>query len=98
MHHIATDINTEIIKIQLLLEEKLKGEYSKNKMKSFWLLPSSIEPNGTNFHPFFTPLFSFAIESYIYKTDFRGGLSKKISLLSPLVIGSKLTFISSSGR
>ena len=26
--------------------------------------------NGTNFHPFFTPFFSFAIESYIlYETD-----------------------------
>ena len=77
MHHIATDINTEIIKIQLLLQEKLKGGYSKNKMKSFWLLPSSIEPNGTNFHPFFTPLFSFAIESHTYEMDFTPGLSQK---------------------
>ena len=25
--------------------------------------------NGTNFLPFFTPFFSFAIESYIYETD-----------------------------
>ena len=39
---------------------------------------------------FFTPLFSLAIESYIYETDF--------TLLSPVIIGSKLTFISSSGR
>ena len=40
--------------------------------------------------PFFIPLFSFEIEYYIYETDF--------TLLSPLIIGSKLTFISSSGR
>ena len=40
---------------------------------------------------FFTPLFSFAIESYIYETDFTLGLIK-ISLLSPLMIGSKLSF------
>ena len=35
MHHIATDINTEIIKIQLLLQEKLKGEYSKKQNEIF---------------------------------------------------------------
>ena len=48
---------------------------------------------------FVTPLFSFAIESYMYETDFKLGLSQKYHLvLSPLIIGSKLTVISSSGR
>ena len=37
-------------------------------------------------------LFSFAIVSYIDETDFTLGLSQKISLLSPLIIGSKLSF------
>ena len=31
----------------------------------------------TNIHPFFTPLFSVAIESYVYETDFTLGLSQK---------------------
>ena len=39
----------------------------------------------------FPSIFSFAIESYIYETDFTWSQSK-ISFLSPLIIGSKLTF------
>ena len=46
---------------------------------------------GTFGHPFLTPLFSFAIESYIYETDFTLGLSQKYHL-SLLIIGSQLTF------
>ena len=33
--------------------------------------------NSHNFQEFFTPFFSFAIESYIYETDFALGLSQK---------------------
>ena len=33
--------------------------------------------NGTNSHPFFTPLFSFEIESLLYETDFILGLTVK---------------------
>ena len=37
---------------------------------------------------FFTPLFSFAIESYIHETDFTlGHAQAKMSPLSPLIIG-----------
>ena len=43
--------------------------------------PLSVAPppplNGYDFHPFFTPLFSFAIESYIYETGFTLGLIQK---------------------
>jgi len=28
---------------------------------------------GTNFHPFFTQLFSFIIESYLYENEFTPG-------------------------
>ena len=46
----------------------------------------------------FLPHFiSFAIESYLYETDFKPGPSQK-SLLSPLIIGSKLTYSGWSDR
>ena len=42
------------------------GRCSNNQNGNLrWYLPL-----GTNFQTFFTPLFSFAIESYIYETDF----------------------------
>ena len=45
----------------------------------------------------FLPPFFFAIESYLYETDFTPGLSQ-IIILSPLIIGSKLTFAGSCDR
>ena len=46
----------------------------------------------TNFHPFFTLLFSFAIKSYTYKTDFTPGSSQnyhsEVLLLRSLLISS----------
>ena len=38
--------------------------------------------NGTNFHPFLPHFFSFAIESYLYETDFTIGFSKNITFKS----------------
>ena len=37
-----------------------------------WYLPLGVDPplNGTNFQTFLPHFFSFAIESYIYETDF----------------------------
>ena len=32
--------------------------------------------NGTNFYPFFTPLFSIAIEYYLHEMDFTPGPSQ----------------------
>ena len=59
------------------------GTESKNQNGNLrWHLPLGVDPpphhslNGTNFHPFFTPLFSFAIESYLYETDFTTGPSQ----------------------
>ena len=75
----------------------LRGSNNQNGNLK-WILPIGVGPppplptlNSKNFQIFFTPLFSFAIESYIYETDFTLGLIK-ISLLSPLMIGSKLSF------
>ena len=51
--------------------------------------------NGTNFQTFFTPLFFFC--NWILHI-WNGFYTSKISLSSPLIIGSKLTFISSTGR
>ena len=48
--------------------------------------------NGTNFQTFYYPIFSFAVESYIYETDVTLGLSQ-ISLLSPLIIGSNIDIL-----
>ena len=72
-------------------------EVSNNQNKDLrWIFPLSVglpppPLNGHNFQTFFTPLFSFAIDSYMDETDFALGLSQKYHL-------SKLTFISSSGR
>ena len=51
--------------------------------------------NGKISRHFFTPLFFFC--NWILHI-WNGFYTSKISLLSPLIIGSKLTFISSSGR
>ena len=51
--------------------------------------------NGTNIQTIFTPLFFFC--NWILHI-WNGFYTSKISLLGPLIIGSKLTFISSSGR
>ena len=40
-------------------------------------IPEIRELNSHNFQEFFTPFFSFAIESYMYEMDFTLGLSKK---------------------
>ena len=50
-------------------------------------------PNGTNFHSYFTPLFSFAIESYLYETDFTLGLSQKYHLIPPPLLCSRLSHL-----
>ena len=52
------------------------GRLSNNQNGNLrWFLPLGVDPplplNGTNFQTFFYPtFFSFAIESYIYETDF----------------------------
>ena len=57
------------------------GRCSNNQNGNLrWYLPLGVDPpplNGTNFQTFFTPLFSFAIDSYIDETDFTLGLSQK---------------------
>ena len=57
----------------------IKEVVPKNKMEIFIKRrTSSPSPlNGHNFQPFFVYFFSFAIESYIYETDFTLGLSQK---------------------
>ena len=35
---------------------------------------------GTNLHPFFTQLFSFAVESYLYEKDFTPGPSQNFQI------------------
>ena len=66
-----------------------------------WHLPLGVRPPPPEWHKFpdiFLPhFFSFAIESYIYETDY-GFYTSKISLLCPLINSSKLTSISTSGR
>ena len=49
-------------------------------MDDRWIFPLGIDSpplNGHNFQTFFIPLFTFALESYIYETDFSLGLSQK---------------------
>ena len=58
------------------------GKGSNNQNGNLkWRLPLGVGPptplDGTNFQTFFTLLFSFAIESYIYETDFTLGPIKK---------------------
>ena len=53
--------------------------------------------NVTNFHPFFTTFFFLLQLKLTYETDFTPGLSQ-IIILSPLMIGSKLTFAGSCAR
>ena len=65
-----------------------------------WHLPIGVRPpppplNGKISRHFFTPLFFFC--NWVLHI-WNGFYTSKISLLSPLIIGSKLTFISSSGR
>ena len=56
--------------------ESSLGKGSNNQNGNLrWFLSLDVRPpppplNGTNFQTFLTPLFSFAIESYIYETDF----------------------------
>ena len=76
------------------------GKGSNNQNGNLrWHLPLGVRPppplNGTNFQTFFTPLFFFC--NWILHI-WNGFYTSKISLLSPLIIGSKLTFISGSGR
>ena len=66
-----------------------KGGSPENKME---FSMKRWTPPPLNGHNFQTPHFSFAIESYIYETDFYTWCQSKLSLLSPLIIGSKLTF------
>ena len=63
------------------------GKGSKNKNENLkWHLPLGVglppPLNGTNFHPFFTPLFSFAFESPSNEPDFTLGPIKNIVLKS----------------
>ena len=76
------------------------GKVSNNQNGNLrWHLPLGVRPptplNGTNFQTFFYPTFFFC--NWILHI-WNGFYTSKISLWSPLIIGSKLTFISSSGR
>ena len=84
---------------QTRLYESL-GKVSKNQNGNLrWHLPLGVQPppplNGTNFQTFFYPTFFFC--NWILHI-WNGFYTSKISLWSPLIIGSKLTFISGSGR
>ena len=70
---------------------------SKWKFKMAFAIRRPTPPplNGKISRHFFTPLFFFC--NWILHI-WNGFYTSKISLLSPLIIGSKLTFISSSGR
>ena len=57
-----------------------------------WASDAPPPRNDINFHPFFTPLFSFAIKSFFIWNGFYTWSQSKVSLLGPLIIGSKLTF------
>ena len=55
----------------------MKGRGANNQNGNLrWLFQLGVRPiappplNGHNFQAFFTPFLSFAIESYIYETDF----------------------------
>ena len=65
-----------------------------------WFLPLGVDPplNGTNFQTFFYPTFFLLQLNPTYKKRILHLVAVKESLLSPLLIDSKLTFISSSGR
>ena len=73
------------VKQLLLLHGVELEEITKNVVKSLGQgsnnqngnLPLGPSLNGTNFQTFFYPTFSFAIESYIYETDFTLDLSQK---------------------
>ena len=59
---------------------QLRDGLKKWKFKMAFAVKCRITPlplTGTKFHPFSPHLFSFAIESYIYETDFTLGLSQK---------------------
>ena len=60
------------------------------KINDIWDLLLSVRghtpPLIELFHPILTPLFSFAILSYIYEADFTLGLKSKISVSSPFTI------------
>ena len=79
---------------------ELKGRCSNNQNGNVrWIFQLGVGPpppppslNGHCFQTFFNPHFSFAIESYIYEADFTLGQSK-ISLLSPLPIGSNIDIL-----
>ena len=79
--------------------EPLLGRCANNQNGTLrWYLPLGVRPpplTGTNFQTFFYPTF-FLLQ--LNPTYMKRILHIKISLLSPLIIGSKLTFISSSGR
>ena len=75
------------------------GRVSNNQNGNLrWFLPLGVESpplNGTNFRTFFYPTFFFC-NGILH--IWNGFYTSKISFLSPLIIGSKLTFISISGR
>ena len=77
-----------ITQLRVLDVTSVREALRKTKWNFLW----SAGPPPLNGHNFQTPHFSFAIESYIYETDFYTWCQSKLSLLSPLIIGSKLTF------
>ena len=66
----------QLVIVQLLSWPPLGTGSNNQNGNSRWFLPLGVDPplNGTIFFPHF---FSFAIESYIYETDFTLGLSQK---------------------
>ena len=81
--------------VEWLFREGCQKSKWKFKMAFAIRRPPPPPLNGTNFQTFFTPLFFFC--NWILHI-WNGFYTSKISLLSPLIIGSKLTFISGSGR
>ena len=59
---------------------------------------SPAPPNCTNFHPFFYPTFFFCNLILIIWNEFYTWSHSKLLFLSPLIIGSKLTFSGWSDR
>ena len=84
-----------LLETSIFLREVCKKSKWKFKMAFAIRRPTPPPLNGKISRHFFTPLFFFC--NWILHI-WNGFYTSKISLLSPLIIGSKLTFISSSGR
>ena len=89
-----SDENCEIIGIISKIERIKKGNDCRLRKGS----NSPAPPNCTNFHPFFYPTFFFCNLILIIWNEFYTWSHSKLLFLSPLIIGSKLTFSGWSDR